>query len=227
MPRLPAPLLRAGLLVAFALLAVGCARAGGEAFQPTHNTAITLHGEGVLGQTFSPATEAVRRVDLLVATYGVRGPEGELEVVLRDGRDGTVLSETLVDGDRLADNIWVPVRFDQPVPAPRTVGLEARWTGEEPIALRANIPPGEVGEDRLLNDPYPGGELLRDGERAAGDLAFRVVGAGGTGPTVGAATSMVRDAGAGLVQRPVFAVVWILLLAGCCVLAVTGLRRRS
>lgn len=215
---------RTAVLAAAATLA-GC---GAGPFQPTHTGVVPLGGDAAAGQTFRPASARVGRVDLLVATYGrAADPDGVLAVTLRAGAGGEVLARARVPGSALEDNTWVAVPFEgAPVVAGDRAAFEVRWQGAEPVALRANVPPAEVGEDRLLNDPYPGGELLRDGEPAAGDLAFRVAGEGGTVAAAAGVARLARGAGARLLAQPVFAAAWLLLLAAAVALAVRGLRAR-
>jgi hypothetical protein len=209
-----------------ALLAVlvlaGC---GGEAFQPTHTGVVPVGEDASVGQTFRPAASSLRGVDLLVATFGrAADPDGTLRVVLRDGREGPAVAEGAVSGDAIGDNRWVAVRFDAPAVVGEFAAIEVTWDGEEPIALRANVPPPEVGEDRLLNDPVPGGQLLRDGEPAAGDLAFRAVGGSHAASLASAVARLARGVVTGLLDRPLFGGLWLLAMGGSVVLAVWGLR---
>lgn len=212
-------------LSAVAVLA-GCAGSGGEAFQSTHNGALPLEADRSVGQTFRPASDVVAGVDLLVATYGEQpDPQGRLSATLTDHADGRRLASASVPGAQLDDNAWVRLRFDAPAPAPQVAAIVVTWSGQRPVALRANTPPAELGEDRPLNDPYPGGELLRDGEPGTGDLAFRVVGAGGVRVAAATYVRLARGFLVGLLADPGFAVVWLALLVGALVLASTGFRR--
>ncbi len=228
-----------------ALVVAGCARVGGEAFQPTHNGVVPLEGDATAGQTFRSATGAVRGVDLLVATFGeAADADGTLTVTLTEAATGEELARAEVAGGELADNAWVAVRFGAPVPVADAAAVEAGWDGTRPIALRANVPPAEPAElgqgegergdssegaDQtapLLNDPYPGGELLRDGAPATGDLAFRVVGDPGPGDVIATAGGLARGLAAGLAAQPLFGVAWVLLLGGALLLALRGLHGR-
>lgn len=215
----PTALRRAALPLVAAVLLAGC---GSEPFQPTHTDAVPLDG-GAVGQTFRSASQAVGGVDLLVATY--REPPdagGTLTVRLRHAPGGPVAAQADIGGAALEDNTWVAARFDEPVAVGEQAALEVAWDGDTRLGLRANLPPGEVGTDRLLNDPYPGGELTRQGQPAAGDLAFRVVGAR---EPLAWLTGLARGAGSRLLRAPVFAAVWVVLLAGAIALAVAGLVR--
>jgi hypothetical protein len=218
---------RALLLVALAaLLATGCARIAGEPFQPTHNAALPLSEGSSLGQTFGVPSGAVAGVDLLTATYGRVPPDDAvLAVRLLDGPGGRVLAEVEVPGTDVPDNGWVTATFPEPVPVEGTAAVEVTWDAEDPVAVRANVPGPDWTDEELLNDPYPGGELLRDGAAATGDLAFRVRGDPGPGDAVATAGRLLRGTAAGVVARPLFAVLWSALLAGCLVLAVVGFRR--
>jgi hypothetical protein len=216
--RLFAPLL--------ALLALAaCARTGGEEFQGTLNGVVPV--TGTIGQTFRPATDGVRGVDLLTATYGtLADPKGTLVVTLKDATTGEELRTTRIPGTELGDNQWVAARFDPPVPAPEVAAVSVGWTGATPVALYVNAPPSPLDlRVQDINDPYPGGELLVGGRRALGDLAFRAVGTGGAGAGVGQVVGMIRSAGGRLLRHELgFAVAWLLLLAGTGGLAVWGFR---
>jgi hypothetical protein len=222
------PPLRVAALLLCLLLTTGCARIAGEPFQPTHNAALPLERGAALGQTFQVPSGAVAGVDLLTATYG-RTPAADAELIvrLRQDADGPVLAEVALAGTAVPDNGWAIATFeDGPVPvADGVAAVEVTWDGAEPVALRANVPPGDWTADLLLNDPYPGGELLRDGSRGTGDLAFRVRGAPGAGDGARAVGRLGLGAARGLLDRPLFAVAWSALLAGCLALAVVGLRR--
>ncbi len=212
-----------------ALLALpGCARLGGEAFQPTHSAAIVL--DDPVGQTFRPATDAIAGVDLSIATYRqTADPNGVLTVILRDGLGGRQLRSASVGGEQLLDNQWARVRFASPVPAPEVAAIEVRWDGPTTVGLLANVPPaGYDPAQQDANDPYPGGELIRNGARAQGDLAFRVVGTGGPDELARQLGGILRSAGGRLLRdEPGFTLGWLGLLAGAVAFTVTGQRRRS
>lgn len=221
----PLPVLLAclGLLLALS----GCARAGGEAFQPTLTQPLTLEEGRTVGQTFNPVGDAVTGVDLHVATFAATAdPEGVLTVELRDADNGAVLDTAQVAGEDLADATWVRASFGTAVPVGDVVLLEASWQGDSPLALWANTPPPGPGRE-LVNDPYPAGQLVIDGRPVEGDLAFRVHGAGGLAAGVGQAVEVARSTGARLAEEPVFTALWALALLGCAALAVSGWRRRA
>lgn len=221
--------IRPALLAALVLLLglAGCARAGGEPFQPTLNSPITLEEGSVLGQTLNPAGDAVAAVEVQVATFDAPAdPAGVLTVVLRDPGDGAAIDTAQVAGADLADAAWVRASFDGPVTVPDVVLAEVSWEGATPLALWANLPLSGDGSASIVNDPYPGGQLVRDGRPAEGDLAFRVVGDGGVAAGVAQVGEVIRSTGARLRDEPAFAVVWLLALVGCGVLAISGLRRQ-
>lgn len=213
-------------MVAAALVAAlaGCARAGGDAFQSTLTEALRV--EDGLGQTFTPGADELAGVDLLTATFGEPAdPEGELVVSLLDRAAGEVVATAEVPGAALPDNGWVSARFDEPAPAPAEAAVTFEWTGESPVAVWANVPPSDADPDeRLINDPYAGGQLLRDGEPAAGDLAFRVVGDVGPAEPARALARLAGGAVMTLAAAPAFGAVWALAAAGAVVLAVVGFR---
>jgi hypothetical protein len=214
------------LLVLAGALATGCARLGGEPQQPSHNAALQVTAERTVGQTFEVRGSGVAGVDLLVATFSQPAdPSGTLEVVLRDAVGGAEVAVAEVPGGDLADNSWVAVRFDGAQEVGGRPAVEVRWDGASPVALRANVPPDPLPPDVLVNDPYPFGELVLDGELAAGDLAFRVVGADGLAAAPRTARGLVGGLLRGLAGTPAFAVLWLVLLSGCAALAVVGLRR--
>jgi hypothetical protein len=199
---------------------------GGEAFQETFNQPLALGASPTVGQSFRPATEAIAGVNVLLAAYGTQpDPAGTLSAVLTDGPGGPVLARVEVTGDRLGDNQWAPIRFDQPVQAPETAGLELTWDGAGTVAAWANAPLPD-DPDRFRNDPYPGGELLLDGRPAPGDLAFRVVGTGGIGALPGALAGIARQGLARLAQDRGFAAGWLALLLCSLALAAANLRQR-
>lgn len=205
------------------LLLAGCGRVGGEPFVGSVNAALPLHEGTALGQTFRPATGSVRGVDLLVATFGSPpDPDGVLEVDLRESPSGEILGEAQVPGTALDDNQWVAVTFGEPVEVAETAVFEVRWRGAGTVGLWANTPPGPPGHGALLHDPYPGGELLRGGGPANGDLAFRIRGSAGPANAVRAAGRLGSDATASLTAQPGFFLAWLALLAICGALAGLG-----
>lgn len=216
------------LVVALGLLLVlgGCARAGGEAFQPTLNTPLALPSDTAIGQTFNPAGDAVQAVELQVATYAAPAdPDGVLTVELRDPVDGSVLDTAQVAGADMGDSTWVRASFDTPVAVPDVVLAEATWRGATPLALWANVPLEGADRSSVVNDPYADGQLVRDGRPTEGDLSFRVLGAGGAGAGTSQVVEIARSAGARLADQPLFTAVWLLALVGALALAVVGLRR--
>jgi len=221
--RLPVPRL---LVLALALWSLaGCARVGGEAFQPTVTTALTLTEDRPVGQTIRPAGDILRGIDVLVATYGTSAdPAGTLQVEVLDDA-GVTLSSAQVAGSALHDNDWVTLRFAEPVGVPTQVALHLTWTGQSQVGLYANTPATPHPDGVLLNDPYPGGELLIDGVPAPGDLAFRVRGDGGIGTAVNAVGRLIRDAAGRLNDVPGFALLWVVLMGGATTLAARGFRR--
>lgn len=228
------PTARAVAAVALLVLVSGCARLGGEVLQGSHNVALPLATGETLGQTFATVGDQLVGVDLETATYS-RDLDGTLRVELRDAADGRVLATAEVPGEDVADNGWTPVRFDEPVAAPERARVEVAWDGADPVGLYGNVPdrprpalevqaPGAADAAPLVNDPYPGGTLERDGAPAGGDLAFRVVGrpgAAGVARTVGA---VLGGLAAGAAQQPVATLLWVAALAGCVTLALRGLR---
>jgi len=218
----------AAFLVAGALGLVGCQAASGEAFQYTFNQPVPLGDGETVGQTFRPVTDAVAGVDVLTATYG-GGVDagGELRAVLRDGVGGPALARGSVPGAELGDNEWATIRFPEPARAPEVAALELDWRGDGSVAVWVNAPLEDVGEDDLLNDPYEGGELLRGGEPAVGDLAFRVVGTGGPADAARNLASIARRGAGRLGSDPLFALAWLALLGGAVWLGWRGLRRPS
>ena len=223
--------------VALCLALTGCGRLGGEVLQSSQNAALPLAAGDVLGQTFAPAGDELVGVDLTTATYG-RVPSGTLAVELLDGADGRVLARAEAQGREVADNGWTAFRFESPAPAPERAALEVRWDGAQPVGLYANVPPaddadrgglqvtapGAAAAPPLENDPYPRGQILRDGQPATGDLAFRVLGGGGMGGALRTLAGSLGGGLAGLASAPLFAVVWVAALVGAAVLALRGLR---
>lgn len=218
----------AGLGLGLALLALtGCARAAGGAFQATLTQALPV-GEDTVGQTFRPGAERLAGIDVLTATFGeTPDADGELVLSLVDrAAGGEVVATTSVDGRAVADNGWVSLRFDEPAPVPHEPAFTVAWTGDSPVGLWANVPPsGVAGESRLLNDPYGGGQLLRAGRAATGDLAFRMVGAVGPLEPLAAVGRIGVGAARSLAGAPAFGVTWAVAVAGALALAVTGFRR--
>ena len=213
----------AALLLVGALMVGGCQAASGEAFQHSFNQPIML-GDKPVGQTFRPATSHVAGVDVLVATFDETvDPAGRLRAVLRDGAGGPVLARTSVDGADIGNNEWAPVRFSPPPPAPAVAAVELTWDGASPLAVWANTPLDDGGG--LRNDPYPGGELVRGGEPAVGDLAFRVVGTGSPADAARNLLRIARDGASRLAGDPLFAALWLVLVGGAVWLGVGNLRR--
>lgn len=212
------------LLIAVAI--AGCARAGGEPFQGTSTVVVPLTSDDAVAQTISPATSTMAGIDLNVATFATSpDPDGQLHVTLRDATRGTELARDSLPGDTLGDGAWVSADFGG-VAVDEVVLVEVTWDGATPLALWANRPAGDASADGVVNDPYPGGQLLLHGAPADGDLAFRVRGEGGVGALVGQVVEIVRSAGNRLLEQPAFAAVWALALAGAAVLAGWGLRHR-
>lgn len=213
--------------VVLALASGGCARAGGEAFQPSLNQALPLAGQAVVGQTFTPAGDVVTGVDVLVATFAADvDPDGMLRVTLRDRPGAVALATATVPGAAIpGDGTWVAARFGEPAPVTASAAIELSWDGMTPLAVWANVPP--TADATPLNDPYPGGQLLRDGRAAPGDLAFRVRGAGGAAALGDQAVEVLRSTVNRLLAVPGFSAAWTLALAGAVALAVAGLRRPS
>lgn len=217
-------LVAAAILLA-ALGATGCARAGGDAFQATLTEAVAVH-ETPVGQTFDPGADRLAGVDLLTATFGERpDPSGELVVSLVDRATGETVATAEVPAEEIDDGAWVAARFDEPARVPAEPAISVEWTGESPVGLWANVPPADADRDeRLINDPYPGGQLLRDGQPAAGDLAFRVVGDVGPAEPLRALARVAGGAVLTLAAVPWFGMVWAALLVGAVALAVAGFR---
>jgi hypothetical protein len=214
-------------LVASVLLLAGCARLGGEAHQPSHNAALALTEGRILGQTFTVAGSGIVGLDLLMATFAQPAdPSGTLTVVLRTELDGAELARGEIPGEDIDDNAWVPVRFDGPQSVTGRPEFEVSWSGAAPVGIRANVPPDPLPDDVLVNDPYPGGELVLDGELAAGDLAFRVLGADGAAAAPRTLRGLAGGVVRGLAAQPAFAFGWSALLLGCLALAVAGFRHR-
>jgi hypothetical protein len=213
------------LLVCAVALAGGCARLGGEAFQTTHNGALPLSEGSSLGQTIAVAGSGVAGVDLLVVTYTEQAdPEGELTVTLLSEPDRTPLATAAAPGTDLDDNSWVGVTFDEPVEISGPAAIEVTWDGARPIGLRANVPPADAEPGDLRNDPYPYGQLLRDGAPAGGDLSFRVRGTAGLRALPGTVRGLATGIVEGVAASPLFALFWGALMAASLALALYGFR---
>jgi hypothetical protein len=209
------------------LLLTGCARLGGEGASFSHTTALPVTTERTVGQTFTVFGSGVVGVDLLLATFAQPAdPEGTLVVTLRDELGGPVVATAEVPGTAITDNAWVAARFDGVQPVAGRPAIEVAWDGASPVGVRANVPPEPIDPDLLVNDPYPLGELVLDGELAAGDLAFRAVGADDAAAAPRTLRGLASGAVRGLAQRPLFAAGWALALLGSAALAVWGFRRR-
>lgn len=220
------PMRRRGatLLVLLALGLAGCQEASGEAFQYDFNQPLVLGEDVTVGQTFRPVTDAVAGVDVLTATFGQGPGGGRLDAVLLDESGGEELARVTLAADEVGDNEWAAIRFSPPVPAPEVAAVELAWRGDGTVAVWANVPQEEPEGQDLLNDPYTGGQLLVDGERSVGDLAFRVVGTGGPADAARNLAGIARQGLAGLARDPLFVLGWLLLLGGSGVLATWGLR---
>lgn len=217
---------RVTLLVVLALVAAGCARAGGDAFQVASTTAVQIGTDGV-GQLFQPGAERIGGVDLVPVIYGeAPDPDGELVVELVDADAGETVARAELPGAEVPDGDWVEVRFDEPAPAPQgQAAFEISWTGESPVGLRANAPPPDADPDeRLLNNAYAGGTLLHGDTPVPGDLAFRVVGDPTPWERARAVARLPAGALRSLAAAPAFAVVWAAALLGAVALAVHQLR---
>ena len=208
------------------LLLTGCARTGGEPFQPTHNGPLPLEEGATVAQTINPAGDAISGLDVQVATYAAPAdPDGALTLALRDPDTGRRIARTSVPGSDLADTTWVAIRFDEPVDVPDVVLAELSWEGATPLALWANTPASpQVRSAGVPNDPYEDGELVVDGLPRTGDLAFRVRGVAGPSTALAQLGEVVASAGSRLLAEPIFAILWLLALVGGVALAVRGLR---
>ncbi|MPZ89237.1 MAG: hypothetical protein GEU81_14455, partial [Nitriliruptorales bacterium] len=213
------------LAIAFVVMALtGCGRFDGEALVNAHNGVLLLDSEPRYGQTFLAGADRIEGVDLLLATFGGR-VDGTLTVRLRDGVDGPLLASAELEGSALEDNRWAAARFSRPVPAPDTAFFDLTWEGGQSLGIYANVTPPDVtpGEvergERLLNHAYSGGQLVRDGVRAPGDLAFHVRGGDPwqVPRTLGRATA---HTGRTLLGTPLFLAGWLALLAGSTALMV-------
>jgi hypothetical protein len=226
--RLPRRGLELAGLALVVLALAGCARAAGDAFQATVTRALPADAEPV-GQTFRPGAERLAGVDVLTATFGQTPDDGgELVVSLLDraggaAAPGEVVATASVPGEAVADNAWVPLRFDQPVAAPPRAAFTVEWTGDSPVGVWANVPPAETNHQaRLLNDPYGGGQLLRGGQPATGDLAFRVVGDVGPVQPLAAVGRLAAGAGRALATAPGFGLALAAAMAAAVALAISG-----
>lgn len=213
----------AALLVVGAVVLAGCQAASGEVFQYSFNQPLLLGDGPPIGQTFRPVTGEVAGVDVLVATFDEPvDTAGELRAVLRDGEDGRVLARATVEHADLGNTEWAPIRFAPAVPAPEVAAVELTWDGASPLAVWANVPQADATD--LHNDPYLGGQLLRAGEPAVGDLAFRVVGSGEPADAARNLARILRGGASRLADAPLFVGFWLVALAGAVALAVHGLR---
>jgi hypothetical protein len=216
------------VLAVLAVLSGGCGRVGGDPFQPTSNTPLRLDDGERLGQTIDP-DGAISAVAVNVATFDAPpDPDGVLTVTLSrlagGGGAPEVLGEADVAGADLVDGGWAAAAFPAPVAVDGVALVEITWTGSTPLALWANRT--QEGTRGIANDPYAGGQLVLDGQPAAGDLAFRVTGPAGAGEAVAQVAEVLRSTAARSADDPVFAVGWVLALAGALALAVRGLRTR-
>lgn len=215
-----------GLLLAVLVVGVltlaGCQGVSSEAFQYSFNQPLRLDGDRTVGQTFRVRSGAVAGVDVLTATFDER-PSGVLLVELRDEPGGSARASAEVSADEVVDSQWASARFDDPVEVGGSATVQLQWRGEGPVAVWANAPLDDPTDDDLANDAYLGGQLLVDGEPAAGDLTFRVVGAGGVGAQLSLVADVARQGLGRLGRAPGFALGWLLLLAGSGALAVWGL----
>lgn len=190
----------------------GCAAAGSLVFQPTSTRVLPLGGDTTIGQTLGLPGATVTGVDLNVATFAqLPQPDDALVVSVDDAR-------TRVPATDLVDNAYVAATFDEPVVlGPDGGRLTVRWTGDTGVALYANVPDEDPPAGALRNDPYPAGTLLLDGEPSAGDLAMRVRGAPAPRAEGPGSTALAR-----LGQRPGFLITWLIALAVCGVVALSG-----
>ena len=213
-------------LLFLAVMSAGCGRVGGEAFQATTTSALRLTPEHTVGQTFRTANAHLTGVDLLVATFGEAvDPSGALTVTFRTGEAEPRVNQVRVPASALRDNDWVHVRPPYPLPMSGVAAIEVGWTGTSPIGLWANTPPAQHDPATPANDPYPGGELLLDGQRAPGDLAFRVTGDATATTAISSALRLGRSALGRLGDAGAFAALWALLVAAAIGLAISSLRR--
>jgi hypothetical protein len=213
-------------LLLLAVLSAGCGRVGGEAFQATTTAALRLTPGHTVGQTFQTANDHLTGVDLLVATFGEAvDPAGALLVTFRTGEAEPRVSRVRVPATALRDNDWVRVSPPEPLSSSGAAAIEVGWTGTSPVGLWANTPAAQRDAATPANDPYPGGELLLDGQRAPGDLAFRVTGDASAATAISAALRLARSALGRLGDAGAFAAVWALLLAGAVWLALRSFRR--
>lgn len=226
MRRLTAPLPLGGLICLLAVVSAGCGRVGGEAFQATTTSALRLAPEHTVGQTFRTANEHLTGVDLLIATFGEAvDPAGALTVTFRSGEAEPRVNQVRVPAAALRDNDWVHVRAPYPLPMSGVAAIEVGWTGTSPVGLWANTPAAQRDPATPANDPYPGGELLLDGQRAPGDLAFRVTGDASAGTALSSALRLARSALGRLGDTGAFAALWALLVAAAIGLAARSFRR--
>ena len=183
-----------------AVLLLGCATTG-EPVQPSHTEARPLTEP--LQQTFVPAGDRLSTVAVLVATYGVNGPDGVLRMNLAGAGQQR---EAFVELSEVDDGTWV--RLVVP-PIEQAAGerftATFRYEGRQPVALLANP-----------HDPYAQGQLRPGG----GDLAFEIGHAGRLAGLIGALRRIAGDFGANLARDPLFATLWaVSLLAGTALFA--------
>lgn len=200
---------------AVALALGGCALADGSVAQGSSTGVLALAPGDGLAQTFRPRSPTVAAIDVLTATYGAAA-SGTLRLRLEDAESGALLAQADVDGGDLHDNGWSSARFAAPVAVPEVARVELSWAGAAAIGVYANVPP--PGPPIMLNDPYSGGELIRGGTPATGDLAFRAVGTGGAG----AARAVASRTAALLARTPRFTLGWVALLGVALALALRG-----
>ena len=202
------------------LLSGGCGRVGGEPFQPSSNTPVTLEDGNSVGQILNPNGDSVSEIDVSVATFAQQAdPQGVLTVTL-DGRGER--RSAIVSGADIADGAWVAATFDPPAPVDDLTTMDITWEGTTPIALWSNQ--DLAGTSGISNDPYAAGQIVLDGRPTTGDLAFRVTTESGLSDGLAQFVEVMRGAAARLVDQPVFTLVWTILLIGSAVLAVRGRR---
>lgn len=213
--------------VAVALVAglAGCGRAGGQPFQPALNTPVQVNGDTVIGQTLNPPGDTITGLDLSIATFGASAdPDGELTVTLRPVTASGPAVQARVDGSDISDGAWVTATFDPAAPGDGVVLAEMTWEGSTPLALWADVPLEDT--EGIVNDPYPPGQLVIDGQPTQGDLAFRVRADGGLTAAARQLRQTLTTAGLRLLDQPVFFAIWLLGVIAMAWLAVTGFRPR-
>ncbi len=213
--------------MALALVAglTGCGRAGGQPFQPALNTPVQITADTVIGQTLNPPSDTIVGLDLSIATFGAPAdPDGELTVTLRPVTASGPAVQARVDGSDISDGAWVSATFDPAAPSDGVVLAEMTWEGATPLALWADVPLQDT--EGIVNDPYPPGQLVIDGQPTQGDLAFRVRADGGLTAVVRQIRQTVTTTGVRLLAQPVFSAVWLLGVVAAAWLALTGFRPR-